>query len=383
MGETQLLPVRSSDDATPLSTKVPTGSFHRGRVASGEMESGTTAIFVGLLLFVIFGFAALAVDVGHLYVVRTELQTAADAASTAAARGLPIATVAEVIAIDYADRNDDGAGPLTKAPDVVVGNWDTSTRTFVASGLPLNAVQVTTRRSAAYGNPVEHLFARVLGFETSDVSATAISLKRRAVIDFEGIPAGDQPSEVSAGYGISGDDISGEVAIGSNTAFGPMVFDATCGGGPASNCSGGDNDLFLPGQGGVLIISEDGDASDPDDFGGPCPTGASANDAPSYAEDADDITTDCTLVLDFEDFGDTGLVTVTDVTLVDVEEDAFVWLYRDGNLVAEVQLTLAGDGMVAQRFLPSPVEADLMVVKLNGSGAVDDIGYSETVQLVG
>jgi len=186
------------------------------------------------------------------------------------------------------------------------------------------------------------------------------------------------------GYGISGDDVTGTVDIDSNTAFGPMVFDATCGGGPASNCSGGDSDLYLPGQGGVLIISEDGDSSDPDDFGccPPCPTGAAANDAPTFAADASDITTRCTLVLDFENFGE-GLVTITDVTLVDVEEDAYVWLYRDGNLVGEVRLEEAGDGMVAQRFLPFPVEADLMVVKLNGSGAVDDIGYSETVQLVG
>lgn len=356
---------------------------HRVRERGGQdSESGLATIFVGLLLVVIIGFAALAVDVGQIYMVRAELQTAADAASTAAARGLPDETVAELIAIDYADRNDEGHGPITGAADITVGTWDVPSRTFIPGGSPTNAVEVTTYRSEAYGNPVENLFAKVIGNPTTDVTATSISLKKRAVIDFEGIPAGDSPTTVSAGYGISGDDVVGTVDIDSDTAFGPMVFDATCGGGPASNCTGGDADLYLPGQGGVLIISEDGDSSDPDDFGGPCPTGAAANDAPTFAEDADDITTDCTLVLDFENFGE-GLVTITDVTLVDVEEDAYVWLYRDGNLVGEVRLEEAGDGMVAQRFLPSPVQADLMVVKLNGSGAVDDIGYSETVSLVG
>ncbi len=348
-------------------------------------ESGVSAIFVGLLLTVIFGFAALAVDVGQIYMVRAELQTAADAAATAGARGLPLEIAAEAIALDYANNeNSFGNGNITDAADISVGYWDSSTRTYTENGLPFNAVQVITNRSVAYGNPVDNLFAGILGNPTTDVRAASIALRQNAVIDFEGIPAGDQPYSVSSGYGISGDPIPGTVDISSNTGFGPMVFDATCGGGPASNCTGGDSDLFVPTQGGVLIISEDGDSSDPDDYAGPtpCPTGAAANDAPAWVANPSDVTTLCTLVLDFRNFGE-GVVTITDVTLVDVEEDAFVWIYRNGNLVAEVQLTLAGDGMAAKRLLPTPVDGDIMVVKLNGSGAIDDIGYSETVSLVG
>jgi len=48
---------------------------------------------------------------------------------------------------------------------------------------------------------------------------------------------------------------------GSNSA---MIFDSTCGGN-ATGCSGGDNDLYKPMLGNSLIISEDGDGSDPDD----------------------------------------------------------------------------------------------------------------------
>ncbi|MEQ8975974.1 MAG: PEP-CTERM sorting domain-containing protein [Coleofasciculus sp. C1-SOL-03] len=45
-----------------------------------------------------------------------------------------------------------------------------------------------------------------------------------------------------------------------------MIFDSTCDGGPASNCTGGDDDLFFENQfGNVLIISEDNDSTDPDD----------------------------------------------------------------------------------------------------------------------
>lgn len=345
-------------------------------------ESGVTAVFVGLMLTVILGFAALAVDVGQIYMVRAELQTASDAASTAAARALPDEVVADAIGVAYGDDNSFGNGAVVTASDVVIGRWNVGSRNFTPGGSPVNAVSVTAHRSVAHGNPVENLFAQLIGNPTTDVSATSISLKQSALLDFEGLAAGYDPHTLTSGNGISGDHIPGNVRISSNTGFGPMVFDASCGGGPASNCSGGDADLFLPGQGGVLIISEDGDASDPDDYGLGCPTGAADNDAPTWVADPSDVTTDCTIVLDFRNFGE-GTVTITDVTLVDVEEDAYVWIYRDGLLVAEVRLEEAGDGMVAQRFLPTPVQADLMVVKLNGSGAVDDIGYSETVQLVG
>lgn len=347
-------------------------------------ESGVTAVFIGLMLTVILGFAAFAVDVGQIYMVRAELQTAADAASTAAARGLPNEVIADAIGVSYTDSNSFGNGTIATASDVVVGQWDNSTRSFVPGGTPTNAVQVTTQRSEAYGNPVENLFAQLIGNPTTDVSATSISLKQSALLNFEGLGSGFVPDQVSHGTGIQGDPVPGYVEITSNTGGGPMIFDATCGGGPASNCTGGDSDLFIPGQGDVLIISEDGDSSDPDDYGccPSCPTGAAANDAPSYVADASDVTTLCTLVLDFRNFGE-GTVTITDVTLVDVEEDAYVWIYRDGNLVAEIRLEEAGDGMVAQRLLPTPVDGDIMVVKLNGSGAIDDIGYSETVTLVG
>lgn len=50
------------------------------------------------------------------------------------------------------------------------------------------------------------------------------------------------------------------------------LFDADCGGGPASNCTGNDPDLFFPGQGNILIVQDDRDTGvqgDPDDHGAP------------------------------------------------------------------------------------------------------------------
>ena len=44
-----------------------------------------------------------------------------------------------------------------------------------------------------------------------------------------------------------------------------MIFDSTCGNGTSADCSGGDDDLFVPLFENTLIISEDRDQSDPDD----------------------------------------------------------------------------------------------------------------------
>lgn len=51
-------------------------------------QRGAVAIMFGLSIFVLFGFMALAVDLGRTYVVRTELQNAADAAALAGAKDL-------------------------------------------------------------------------------------------------------------------------------------------------------------------------------------------------------------------------------------------------------------------------------------------------------
>lgn len=56
--------------------------------ARGQHERGAVAIMLGLSIFVLFGFMALAIDLGRTYVVRTELQNAADAAALAGAKQL-------------------------------------------------------------------------------------------------------------------------------------------------------------------------------------------------------------------------------------------------------------------------------------------------------
>jgi hypothetical protein len=58
------------------------------RIRSMNSQRGSMAIIVGLSLVVLVGFAGLALDLGRLYVNKTELQSAADACALAAANEL-------------------------------------------------------------------------------------------------------------------------------------------------------------------------------------------------------------------------------------------------------------------------------------------------------
>ncbi|MFQ5773023.1 MAG: TadG family pilus assembly protein [Kiloniellaceae bacterium] len=140
-------------------------------------ERGSTFIFFGVAMTTIIGFAAFAVDVGYLYALNNKLQVTADAAALAGASGLPDASAAQTAALDYAAKNMPPGkhGTVLSASDVVSGNWDPATRTFNPAGTPVNAIQVTARRTQANGNGAGLFFARFLGFSEVDMVATAVA----------------------------------------------------------------------------------------------------------------------------------------------------------------------------------------------------------------
>jgi hypothetical protein len=204
----------------------------------------------------------------------------------------------------------------------------------------------------------------VLTGTAAATSTTPAGIERGTVINFEGLAAGTIVDSVSAGKGMSGDVVSGFVkvfgfsdvtGIDTNAA---MVFDSAC---PPDNmpasCTGKDRDLFKPELGKVLIVSEDLDSTDPDDA-----------DFPS-----------ATLEFDFSAWG-SGTATVDSLTVMDIEEaqnhgDALIELYsggENGTLLGTVPLPDTGNnGMATVNVGMSGV--DFMRIKLNGSGAVDNI----------
>ena len=115
-------------------------------------ERGATAIIVALLLVPLLGFAAIAVDVGALYAERARLQTAADAAALAVARDCAMGACGDM---------------QGTAQELVSANVGEGQADEPELGSDPSTVTVTGN------NPVEHWFAPVLGFESTQVSATA------------------------------------------------------------------------------------------------------------------------------------------------------------------------------------------------------------------
>lgn len=176
-------------------------------------ERGVTALVVALILFPLICFAALGIDIAHLYVVRNELQNAADAGALAGARLLyccaedpgecdidsGVNVQANERAYSTATANFSDNQPVEvnwsggNSGDVQRGHWNPLDQTFTPNDSTalvdlwgvsaedlygnsdfINAVRVRTRREAT---PAESFFARVFGYDGFSLSAEAIAYR--------------------------------------------------------------------------------------------------------------------------------------------------------------------------------------------------------------
>jgi len=132
-------------------------------------ERGAVAVFVALGMIVFLGSAAIAIDIGHLMNVRTESQRVADLSALAGASafvdvtGPTIQSTAEQRAQLFASLNTvDKASVSLPVSDINVD-------------IANERVRVTIRNSAATGNPITTIFAKVLGIYDVDVVTTAVA----------------------------------------------------------------------------------------------------------------------------------------------------------------------------------------------------------------
>lgn len=186
------------------------------------------------------------------------------------------------------------------------------------------------------------------------VVATARAETATVTIDFEGLVEGALVDSVAVGSGASGAAVDGSIRVvgerralpGVNRA---MVFDGACLPlGTSRGCTGGDSDLFFPSLGNLLIVSEDGDATDPDD-----------------AEDG-------TLTLDFRGFGP-GVVTIDSLVIADTDNRRpSLTLVTTAGTSATSRLTATGDrrSRLIRLDAAGIVEMNL---DLRGAGALDQI----------
>jgi Flp pilus assembly protein TadG len=144
---------------------------------------GATFVYCAILMLVLTACASLAVDLGRVQLAKTELQQAADAAARYGALSLDniiegeSAAKANAISAAGANRADGQAVTLHATEDIQYVVWNPTSRTYTVTSDPdaANALRVTARRTAARGNAVPLLFAKVLGRPTCNVSATSIA----------------------------------------------------------------------------------------------------------------------------------------------------------------------------------------------------------------
>ncbi len=159
-------------------------------------KNGATAVIVALMIVVLIGMTALAIDIGHLYVVDNELHNAADAGALAGAQdlyndlGTAVNQNSNLIAYDVAIQNKSETIPVevnwnsggNTGTDIERGHWSFTTSTFTPNDslAPvdlwdvttqeldlntdfINAVRVTTRREST---PAISFFARIFGHQS-------------------------------------------------------------------------------------------------------------------------------------------------------------------------------------------------------------------------
>ena len=172
----------------------------------------------------------------------------------------------------------------------------------------------------------------------------AETVDRTVTLDFEGLSAGDRANGFYAAEGVR---IKAEAYRDGDSDWNDdMIFDAT-------SPTGGDYDLGIASaQGNILIISEDSDASDPDD----------AAAGGWIRVEFDDPTNVVSFkIIDNESYG------------------SFARLYDDdGDLIRTVYLPRTSNGGVALAEIDTD-NVSRMDIRLKGSGAIDDIVIGERV----
>ena len=180
-------------------------------------QSGAIGVAGAIVMAMSLGFAALVVDLAHLYVVKGELQRAADAGALAGARGLwpnnlpvvlsppyiPQFSTAQSRALSVATSlNNKVNGAALGAGEVTVetGRWNYSTKVFTpCQDTTTNGVRVITRRTG-----VGMIFGRILQAGGMNLSATAIAVMDGA----KGVGKGTLPIAISKNWVRPGQTIN-------------------------------------------------------------------------------------------------------------------------------------------------------------------------------
>ncbi|MBN2295423.1 MAG: VWA domain-containing protein [Pirellulales bacterium] len=143
-----------------------------------QSRRGATLVLFAFFLIVILAMVAFAVDLGHVMLVRTQLQVAADAAAMAAAKEMSESPEAVIDKALQFGKYHTAAGKSVEInpSDVELGVWDSETRRFTPTKEMGNAIRVTTRRNEQTGGEVPLFFAKILNLKSFEMKASAVAM---------------------------------------------------------------------------------------------------------------------------------------------------------------------------------------------------------------
>jgi hypothetical protein len=177
-------------------------------------------VYTIITMTALVGICSLAVDVGHVQEVKTELQSCADAT----ARGYMEYYI--VYGQTYANSNGpsiyseanntvDSSSGISPTTTVTWGFWNTATNSFDTSSGAYTAVQVTVSRTKANNNAVALTWGTVIGQPTCDVTVTSVaaSIGTTQTVSFT-VSATDDPylAGMPSGSTASVDDTTSNAA---------------------------------------------------------------------------------------------------------------------------------------------------------------------------
>lgn len=206
-------------------------------------QGGAVAIILGIVIVMLIAFVGLALDIGHLYNRKVELQNAADAAALAGARELNgtadgvAAAAVQAIALAAANRSDFGATPVAITNDEIAfsdspdGPW---VSVADAIGAPENLffIEVDTTGIAQGTRPT--WFMRAVSAAFNDATTFGRAVAGRTFC--EGLPifTCPRPGGTAPNYGfVKGTSYrlaysaSGEIGPGNIGWMDPVPPDAT------------------------------------------------------------------------------------------------------------------------------------------------------------
>lgn len=134
---------------------------------------GNVVVLVAILMPVLLGMGAFAIDAGYIAYSRSQLQAGADAAALAAIEELPgTQTTLDMVALNYVTLNVPTGRTLQVTAEG--GTWNKDTATFT----PTSLSQASAVRVTAVSEDIGLFFGAFLGKSSVDTTVSAVTSKR-------------------------------------------------------------------------------------------------------------------------------------------------------------------------------------------------------------